>query len=408
MEWDPEPGRPYDHPAMLDSYREVLSVPGGRAFSAAALVARLPISMMGLGIVLLVQAGSGSYGLAGAVSAAYVVANAALSIVQGRLLDTFGQARVLLPAAALHSTSAALLIVSVEAGWGQAASYLLAAAAGATFPAAGACVRARWSHALGDRAERLQTAFALEAVLDEVVFMLGPVLVTALATALAPSLGLGTAVVAGVVGTVALAAQRGTEPPAGRRSPARRDGQGRMPWRTLVPLLAASAALGSLFGAAEVVTVAWVDERGSRVWAGPLLALWALGSLVAGLATGAVHWRSGPAARFRVGALGMCVAMAPLSLVGSLPVMGLVLLVGGVAIAPTLIAATSLTEHVVPHGRLTEGMTLLQTGIVAGVAPGAALAGAVVDRSGTAAAYLVPLAAGAVAAASAQLLPRGQ
>jgi MFS family permease len=389
---------------MLTSYRRILSVPGGLAFSSAGLVGRLPISMMGLGIVLLVEGVTGSYGLAGTVTAAYVAANAALAIVQGRLLDQRGQARVLVPLVLVFAVSAALLVTSVQAGWPRPTSWLLAAVAGAALPPAGSCVRARWSHALRGRARELQTAFALEAVVDESVFILGPILVTVLATAVHPVAGLATAVVAGLLGTLALAAQRRTEPPAGRDQT--RSSRDPLPWRTLVPLLTVQLALGCLFGAAEVVTVAFAEEQGGQAYAGPLLAVWALGSLLAGLVTGAVTWRRGPDVRVRVGAVAMCAAMAPLALIGSVPLMGAALLLGGCAIAPTLIAATSLTEQTVPPGRLTEGMALLHTGIVAGVAPGATAAGFVVDHAGSSAAYLVPLGAGALAAVAAQLLPR--
>ena len=79
---------------MIENYRRILSVPGGLRFSASGLVARLPISMVGLGIVLLVEAATDSYGLAGAISAVYVAAGAAFAIVQGRLLDRLGQAPV--------------------------------------------------------------------------------------------------------------------------------------------------------------------------------------------------------------------------------------------------------------------------------------------------------------------------
>ena len=390
---------------MLDNYRRIFASPGALAFSAAAFVARLPISMMGLGIVLLVEAGTGSYALAGSVSAAYVVANAGLAIVQGRLLDRLGQARVLVPAALLFALASGLLIASVGGEWPSWTAYLFAAVAGAALPAAGACVRARWSHALRGQAARLQTAFALEAVVDEAVFILGPILVTVLATAIDPVVGLAAAVVTGVGGTLGLAAQRATEPPP-QVAPPGRGGRRGLPWRTLVPLLAVSASLGALFGGAEVVTVAWAEDRGSQAYAGPLLALWALGSLAAGVVTGAVAWQASATRRLRIGAVGMAVAMVPLTFIDSVPVMGLALLVGGLAIAPTLIASTSLTEQAVPAGRLTEGMTLLQTGIVAGVAPGAAVAGFVVDRAGTGPAYLVPLVAGVVAALAGQALPR--
>jgi MFS family permease len=389
---------------MFDSYRRILGRPGTALFSATGLVARLPMSMVGLGIVLLVEGRSGSYGVAGAVAAAYMVANAVLAIVQGRLVDKLGQARVLSGASAAFGVAMVLLMWSVEADWPIATAYAFAALSGATLPQIGSCVRARWSYVLSAPAE-VQTAYALEAVVDEVVFMLGPILVTVLATSIDPVAGLVTAVVAGVGGSLAFSAQRATEPAAqphdrstGARPP--------MPWRTVVPLVVVFAGLGILFGAAEVTTVAFAEEQGSKAYAGPLLALWALGSLVAGVVTGAVTWHKGPTARLRWGALGMACAMAPLSFIGSVPLMGVLLLFGGLAIAPTLVAAMSLTALSVPSSRLTEGMAIMHTGLVAGVAPGATISGFVVDHSGASAAYLVSLAAGVVAVLAAQAIPR--
>ena len=390
---------------MITTYRRILVRPGAALFSATGLVGRLPISMVGLGIVLLVQATSGSYGLAGAVSAAYMVANAVLAIFQGRLLDGFGQARVLSTASVVFGVTMVALITSVETGWPLWTAYVFAALAGGSLPQIGSCVRARWSYVL-DSPRDVQTAYALEAVVDEAVFILGPILVTVLATTIDPVVGLATAVVAGVGGSLAFSAQRRTEPPAhphdrsaGRRPP--------MPWRTVVPLALVCVGLGILFGALEVTTVAFAEEQGSQTYAGPLLAVYALGSLVAGVATGAISWRSGPAVRVRWGAAGMACAMVPLPFLGSVWTMGAVLLLGGLAIAPTLVATLSMTERTVPRARLTEGMAIMQTGLVAGVAPGATISGFVVDHAGASPAYLVSLAAGLMAALAAQALPRG-
>ena len=385
---------------MLTSYRRVLSEPGTLRFSATGLVARLPISMVGLGIVLLVSAATGSYAVAGAVSAAYMIANAGLAILQGRLLDTLGQGRVLAATSIGFAVAMVLLVWTVEAGWPVAWSYACAALAGAVLPQVGSAVRARWSHVL-DAERDVQTAYAIEAVADEAVFMLGPIIVTVLATAWDPVAGIAVAVLACTTGTLALCAQRATEPPAHphHRASGRRL---RMPWATVAPLAVVSAALGTLFGAAEVTTVAFATEQHHQAWAGGLLALWALGSMLAGVLTGAITWRRGPSVRVRWGAFGMFCAMVPLHFVGSVPLMGLVLLIGGFAIAPTLIATLSLTESTVPPGRLTEGMAILHTGIVAGVAPGASVAGLVVDHSGASAAYAVALVGGLLGALAAQ------
>jgi MFS family permease len=386
---------------VFATYGRILGLPGTALFSATGLVARLPISMVGLGIIFLVEAQSGSYGLAGAVSAVTLVANAGFAIFQARWTDRLGQSRVLPVAITVWGVALAGLMWSVEQEWPLALTFVLAAVTGAALPAVGSCVRARWAHALDDSDLR-QTAFALEAVADETVFMTGPIIVTLLATAVHPVAGLGAALVAGVGGTYLLSGQRGTEPPPHPHIVDRR-ARPSMPWATVVPLSVVCLALGCLFGAAEVATVAFSEEQGAKAYAGVLLAVWAAGSLIAGAITGALTWRRTVLQRLRRGAAAMALAMLPLFLIESMWVMGAVLFVAGFAIAPTLIAAISLAEASVPPARLTEGLAFLQTGLVAGVAPGAAIAGIVVDAQGSSAAYLVSVGGGAVALLAALL-----
>jgi MFS family permease len=381
--------------SVLAPYRRILSRPGTALFSLTGLVARLPISMVGIGIVLLVEHETGSYAFAGAVSAVTVIANAVCAIGWGALMDRFGQGRVLLTSITLWGVGLALTMWSVLAGWPAPATYLFAALAGASLPSVGTCVRARWSASLDEPGE-LQTAYAFEAVADEVVFMSGPIIVTMLATLAHPAAGLAAALGFGLVGTYVFAAQRRTAP-APHPAPKAGTRRAAMPWHTIAPLTLVSAALGLLFGGAEVATVGFADEQGHQSAAGFLLAVLALGSLAAGAVTGAVAWRSGPLGRLRWGALGLALATAPLVVVPSIPVMFGVLLVGGLAIAPTLIAAMSLAEQVLPRARLTEGMAYIQTGLMAGIAPGAALAGVVIDEYGASASYLVCFAGGALA-----------
>ncbi len=208
---------------MLSSYRSVLSRPGALRFSVAGLFGRLPLSMAGLGMLLLVQAESGSYGLGGSVSAAYMVANAIAALPLGRLVDARGQGRVLALGSLVFGSAMVALVVTVEADWPLWSTYAAAAVAGATLPPIDACVRTRWAHVL-DRPDEVETAYAFEAVVDESVFIVGPILVTLLATLVDPIAGIAATVVAGVGGSLAFAAQRGTEPPAhpvrpGRRAP---------------------------------------------------------------------------------------------------------------------------------------------------------------------------------------------
>lgn len=399
-------GTPTVNPIMvsLSSYRSVLSRPGALRFSAAGLVGRLPIAMAGLGIVLLVQDETGSYGVAGAVSAAYLAANGVLALPLGRLVDRFGQGRLLSLTSVLFATWMIALIVTIQADLPIAATFVAAALAGGTLPPIDACVRTRWAHVL-DESHEVETAYALEAVVDESVFITGPILVTVLATLVHPTAGIAAATASGLIGGLAFAAQRATEPPAHPRDRSLAD-RVPLPWRALAPIGIVCVALGVLFGAAEVTTVAFADEQGNKSAAGALLAIWALGSLVAGVVTGLLTWKRDLTTRVRWGALSMACAMAPLGFVDSIWVMGAVMLLGGLSIAPTMIATTALIEQVTPTARLTEGMAVLQTGLVAGVAPGAAIAGLVIDHYSPSTAYLVPLAAGLAAALAALALPR--
>jgi MFS family permease len=380
--------------AMLTTYRRALATPGAARFSASGALARMPISMTGLGIVILVSDRTGSYGVAGGVSAAYVAANAAGGIPLARLVDRRGQRRVLAPAVGVSVVALTLLVLVVEAGLGAPLPHVAAAVAGVSMPNIGAAVRARWSHAAPDR-RVLDTAFALEAVNDEMVFIVGPTLTAFLAAAWHPWAGLAAAAGFAAVGTAWLVSQRATEPPlstavdtAGRRSP--------MPWRGVVPLALSALSLGGLLGGTEVATIAFADEQERPVMAGVLLAVWALGSLLAGLAAGAVTFRRSPATRYRLGSLALFLLLLPMPFVPSLAVLGLFLLLCGFAISPTLIAAISWVESIVPGDRLNEGIAAVTTGLVAGIAPGAALVGVVVDAHGAAASYWVPVGIAAV------------
>lgn len=392
---------------MLTPYRRVLAVPGALAFSLTGLVARLPISMVSLGIVILISTQTGSYRLAGGVAAAYLVGNAAFAVVQARLADRLGQSRVLPWAALAFTVALCLMMWSVEAGWPAALPYVFAAVGGAALPQIGSCIRARWSHNVPDKA-RLQTAFALEAVIDEAVFIIGPIVVTALATAVDPVAGLGTAVAAGLLGTMGLAAQRATEPPA-HRGTSRDQPRVPMGWGVLGPLIVAGVMLGVLFGGVEVATVAFAEELGAKAVSGPLLAVFALGSLLAGFVSGTIQWRASNATRFRWGMALLAVALLPLPFVEGFALMAVVLFVAGFTIAPTLIAIVAWIEETVPARRLTEGITVLTTGINVGLAPGAAVVGTVIDRYGASVSYWVAVVAAGLGAlvAAATLLTSG-
>ncbi|MGW1340761.1 MFS transporter [Kribbella sp. NPDC002412] len=376
---------------MLKPYVHLMRRPGASAFFAAGILGRMPISMIGLGIVILIAQESGSYGLAGAVSGVAVIAGALTGPIQGRMVDRFGQRLLLIIGSVVCTIALAALLVAVRADAATWVLYLLSFVAGGTRPQVGSFVRARWTHLLG-RGRALQTAFALEAVGDEVVFIVGPVLVTLLATQVSPYAALSAAGVLGLAGGIWLALLRASDPPGRGKS----DGteQAPLPWVSILLLSLIGLGLGATLGGAEVITVAFTTERGQAGMSGVVLAVWAFGSLLAGLWYGSVHWRAPVERRLLIGTILLAITLAPLPWVNSVWLLGVVLFGCGMTIAPTMVAVTACVEEWVPPQRLTEAITWTVTGILLGVAPGNAAAGHAVDLWGASTAYWVPFAIG--------------
>ena len=379
---------------MLKTYRSLLTVPEARAFVLAGFVARLSISMRALGCVLMVSGLTGSYGLAGAVAAAMLLGEAMAAPRLGRLVDRYGQRLVLLASLAVHSAGTLALVLSAQLSGPAWMLFATAALSGAAALPVGSLVRARWSALVGDSPD-LNAAFALESTLDELVFVLGPILVSALALGVFPGAGLLGALLLTVTGSLALALQRRTEPaPAGARdrvvTPAIR-----LPG--LRVLVATFAATGAVFGALDVAMVAFAGDAGSPGAAGILLALVAAGSLVAGLTYGARDWRWPLEKRFVTSLVALWAGMLLLVLAPTVALMVPAAALAGAAIAPTLIAGFVLVQRLVPPDALTEGLNWTITGLGVGAAVGAWMAGLIADAAGGSTAFLVSFVAGVVA-----------
>jgi MFS family permease len=389
--------------ALVSPYSEVLRGPGALAFTTSALVARVPISMLGLGVVLLVSGSRGSYGQAGVVAAALLLSLSVAQPLQARVADRLGQPRVVGPLLAVHAGAVVALVLAVQAGLPVALVALAAAAVGASLPPFGSFVRARWSFRLAGTS-LLPTAFALESVLDEVIFVVGPVLVTLVAT----QVGAGPAVAGTLLftcgGGLAYLLCRSSVPPRHRPEPG--DENDPLPWRTLLPLVAAFVGMGAAFGAVEVSTVAFADELGRLPQAGLVLAAFAAGSMVAGIAFGALAPGQPTRRRFVLGLALLALALVPTALVSSLAPLALVLAVAGLAISPTLITGFGLAEHASARSRVTEALAWTNTSLAVGVAAGAAVAGPLIDQIGASGGFLVVVGGGVVGAAASLLLPR--
>nr|BFD82208.1 MFS transporter [Streptomyces sp. Xyl84] len=380
---------------MPSPYRALFAAPGSKGFSAAGFLGRMPLSMMGIGVVTMISQLTGRYGLAGALSATIALAAAAIGPQISRLVDRHGQSRVLRPATLVSLAAAAGLLLAAYFRWPDWVLFVCAAGIGSV-PSLGAMVRARWA-ALYRGTPQLHTAYSFESVVDEVCFIFGPIVSIGLSTAWFPEAGPLLAACFLAVGVFWLTSQRATEPEPHPRE--QHGGGSALRARGLQVLVATFVATGSIFGAVDVVTVAFADERGHKGAASVVLALYAAGSCTAGVLFGLLRPSGAPARRWLLGVCTMAVSMIPLLLVGNLPSLAVALFVAGLSVAPTMITTMALVEEHVPRAHLTEGMTWVSTGLAVGVALGSSVAGWVIDAAGARSGYGVPAVSGAVAVA---------
>nr|WP_203661736.1 MFS transporter [Streptomyces sp. SID14446] len=373
----------------------MFAAPGSKGFSAAGFLGRMPLSMMGIGVVTMISQLTGRYGLAGALSATMALAAAALGPQVSRMVDRHGQRRVLRPVTLFALAAAAGLLLAAHFEWPDWVLFACAAGIGCV-PSIGAMVRARWA-ALYGGTPQLHTAYSLESVVDEVCFIFGPIISIGLSTVWFPEAGPLLAACFLAAGVFWLTSQRATEPAPHPRE--QHAGGSALRSAGLQVLVATFVATGAIFGAVDVVTVAFAEEQGHKAGASIVLAIYAAGSCLAGAVFGLLHFKGAPERRWLLGICAMAVSMIPLLLVGNLPFLAVALFVAGLSIAPTMITTMSLIEQHVPRAKLTEGMTWVSTGLAVGVALGSSVAGWVIDTSGAKAGYLVPAVSGAVAVA---------
>ncbi|MDX3854179.1 MFS transporter [Streptomyces sp. AK02-01A] len=389
----------------------MLRTPGAWTFLLPGFAARQPFAMLTIGIVLLVQHTTGSFGSAGAVAAVTGVSMAFFAPQGGRLADRFGQRAVLVPGVLLHTVSVAALIALALAGAPLWALFAAAVPTGASVPQIGPMVRSRWAAVLGGTAGTggsggvsplLPTAAAFESVTDEFTFVIGPVLATALCTGVHPAAGLIAEAALTLAGGLLFAAQRRTQPKPGARGA----GASAEPRTSAlsVPgvrvLAVAFLGIGSVFGGMQVSLTAFADEIGAPGVNGLLYGIFAAGNMLAGIVCGAVAWRTGPRRRLLLGYAGLTLAASALWAVHSVALLaGLGLLVG-LCIAPALITGYTLVESLVPASARTEAFTWLTGAVALGQAAAVTVAGRLADSYGASAGFVVPLVGTALALAT--------
>ncbi|MEU1401601.1 MFS transporter [Streptomyces sp. NPDC005728] len=373
-------------------YGQLLRTRGAWTFLLPGFAARQPFAMLTISIVLLVQHTTGSYGAAGAAAAATGVSMALFAPYSGRLADRYGQRAVLIPGVLVHTLSGLTLTALALAHAPLWALFAAAVPTGASVPQVGPMVRARWGVKL-QGSPLMTTAAAFESVTDELTFVFGPLLATALCTAVTPSAGLVTEAALTLVGGLLFAAQRKTQPSVTRES-----GHARVQHASAlrIPgvrvLVVTFLGIGSVFGGMQVSLAAFTESIGEPGLNGVLYGTFAAGNMLSGIVCGAIAWKVAPQQRLLVGYTALALTASALWTAHSVLLLAALGLLVGMCIAPALITGYTLVDGLVPAGARTEAFTWLTGAVALGQAAAVTVAGQLEDHLWNGAGFLVPMA----------------
>lgn len=385
---------------MLSAYLPLLRIPGARQFMLGSALARLGGAMFGVAVVAMVSDRRDSYGLAGAVSAVGLVVLAVSVAIVGRMIDRYGQRRTALPLI-LWSAFWATLVVIVSLADGPTWMLFVTYGCAAIIASAGTMSRARWSHIFRDDPKLLNTAMSFEQVVDELGFVAGPAIAVLLATQTFPEAGFIAAAVCYGSGSLLFLAARSTEPPV--HPDAHMAGSSVLLRPAILVLVFVMFMTGAIFGSNEVVTIAVAERLGNKGAAGIILAVYALGSAGAGLLYGTLNIAPRLSTQLVVGTAAMFLLEIPVLIAHDLLPLGVVMLIAGMATAPTLIVSMNMSQQLVPPSRVNESMGVVLTALIIGVAGGSAVSGYVAEEYGAHQGFWVPVVAAGLAAVLALL-----
>jgi MFS family permease len=376
------------------AYRRVLTAPRVRPLLFASLLARMPIGMGAVGMILFIHGETGSFGSAGVVTGAFTIGLGITGPLLARLIDRHGSGAVVVPSSLVSSAGIVAVVLLGEAGAGTVPLVVAAALGGCGTPPVGGILRRHWAELVGP--EELQTAYALDAVMVETIFVAGPLLAGGLAATAGPAIGLLVAAALGTGGAILfqllLPVERGDDPDAERhwlgalRSP------------TLRVLVLAGLPLGASFGALDVSLPAFGAHHGAAALGGPLTAALATGSALGGIAFGLRPSAFGRPQRavVRLGAL-MTLSYLPLVFATEVPEMFVFAAISGLCIAPQITVRNNLAQSSVADGNVVEAFTWLSLAATVGASAGAAAVGPLVEAEGWRSGAIVAVAMTAAA-----------
>jgi len=365
---------------MLNKYRQAFAGNAAWRFSTAGFIARLPVSMVGIGILMYVEAERGSYAIAGAVSGSISIAAAIGGPLSSRLVDKLGQHRVLPIQILLIVICSMALVLLIPSNVPAPYLFIFSIGSGLAYPSIGALVRSRWT-ALLVSGPILLTAFSIESMIDELIFIVGPTIAATTSVKIHPAAPQVIAMFLLAGGGLWLASMRNSEPPINKHQG--KHGKPVILQNGLIYMWGVHIAIGMFFGAVETSIIAFTKIAGQPIFGGIVMAVWAFGSLLGGFVYGGLHFKSALQNQLMVVSLLLVPATVAMVFVESILALALLSIAAGIGISPLLIASAAITQRRSPVGRTTEAIASMYAGIGLGFAFAAAMAGWLIDNRGT-------------------------
>ena len=375
---------------MFSPYRKLFAVPGALRFSVAGSIARLPISMTLLSITFVIVHVKHSYTLAGTVATGAALISTVFSPTWSRYADRLGQRKVLRFTVPFYISFDLIFLIAISK---HAPTYIWMSAiflAEIFLPNIGGLIRRRWLWNLGEDRVMINTAYSYEALMDEIIFIIGPLVATSAATFISPASGMILGFSFMAVGTTLFISQRSTEP-----APFRKDKHEKHGFILGLPIIQAVffpfIFIGAFFSSTNLIVVGYSQQHHATAYTGLVLAIWAAGSGVAAIFNGSIKWRISDASRFRVNLLAILILSLPFFYIHSMVMLASALFISGAGVAPLIVAGYNVAEKSVPPEKVTETLSWVIAGLSLGSALPGTLTGHLIDSQGASKAFVVPI-----------------
>jgi MFS family permease len=376
---------------MFSPYRKLFAVPGALRFSIAGSIARLPISMTLLSITFVIVHVKHSYTLAGTVATGAALISTVFSPTWSRYADRLGQRKVLRFTVPFYIGFDLIFLIAISK---HAPTYIWMSAiflAEIFLPNIGGLIRRRWLWNLGEDRVMINTAYSYEALMDEIIFIIGPLVATSAATIISPASGMILGFSFMAIGTTLFISQRSTEPAPFRQNENEKHG-----FILGLPIIQAVffpfIFIGAFFTSTNLIVVGYSQQHHAVAYTGLVLAIWAAGSGLAAIFNGSIKWRISDASRFRLNLLAILILSLPFFFVHSMAMLAGALFISGAGVAPLIVAGYNVAEKSVPPEKVTETLSWVIAGLSLGGALPGTLTGHLIDSKGASQAFVVPVA----------------